>query len=335
MSWRSRIVLAASKQLAEAKKRLSEPVPVDLRAYARSPAGMSIARLGLAPFISRVTRFGVRGGAGPATGGNGGSGGGLFPRIFPPPGAPDPVPIPKRPRTPPSPPTPSGPTSPGSGGSMPFHPGDFGPHPFGPLPGPGGGGDPFGPLGPNLPAGPNGGSLCDGISNFWLRQLCKQGSSFLPGEECTQLRRSLGLCPDGNGQSAGGGGGGFSPCAPGTIRVGNTCVSPGDFFPGGDPFTTPAGGGTTVGAFGLPAVVPAQVQRVRRVCPTGMVLGRDNLCYPRQILPRNSRYRKWRPGARPPISAGDWKALKRMKRTKAKARDIAETAGGTVKGLPR
>lgn len=30
-------------------------------------------------------------------------------------------------------------------------------------------------------------------------------------------------------------------CGPGQVRIGNTCVSPGDVFPGGEPFTSPAG----------------------------------------------------------------------------------------------
>lgn len=124
-------------------------------------------------------------------------------------------------------------------------------------------------------------------------------------------------------------------CAPGQIRIGNTCVSPGDVFPGGDPFTQQAGGQAVQGGFGLPAFTPVREQRVHRRCPEGMVLGKDNLCYPRQVLPRRSKFRKWRPSRRPPISSSDWQALKRAERVKKKARSIAETAGGKVKGLPR
>lgn len=43
----------------------------------------------------------------------------------------------------------------------------------------------------------------------------------------------------------------------------------------------------------------------------------------------------WRGRSKPPISASDWKKLKVADRVKKKARKIAETAGGTVKGLPR
>ena len=128
-------------------------------------------------------------------------------------------------------------------------------------------------------------------------------------------------------------------CREGTYRVGDQCVAPGDIFPGGDPFLTPAGGVAVVGSFGLPAIRPAIVgQRASRrgmqpirQCPTGMVLGRDNLCYPRQVLPRRSKYRKWRGDPRPKVSAQDWKTLQRAESVKGKVKEVAKTAGYSVK----
>lgn len=237
-----------------------------------------------------------------------------------------------------------------STGTVPFQRGPTGIpsfNPFNPFPR-----NPFEPTGPSGPTfdpqipGGNGGAIpgaCEGIDNWLLRQACREANQFAGGG-CGPVSRLLGLCSDdspgaapggGGGMPVGPSGGGNGGCPPDRIRVGDNCVAPGDAFPGGDPFTTPAGGRAVQGSFGLPAISPVVEQRPHRSCPTGMVLGKDNLCYPRQILPRNSRFRKWRPGQRPPISAGDWKALKRMKSTKRKARDIAETAGGKVKGLPR
>jgi len=83
--------------------------------------------------------------------------------------------------------------------------------------------------------------------------------------------------------------------------------------------TSPALHGTTgsfqavTGAFGLPAMAPLVETRQHLVCAKGMVLGEDNLCYPRQILRRNSRFRKWRGAPRPPISAADVKMFRRLK----------------------
>jgi len=67
------------------------------------------------------------------------------------------------------------------------------------------------------------------------------------------------------------------------------------------------------GAFGLPAMVPVEELRRHLECPRGMVLGQDELCYPKQVLRRNSKFRKWHSGPRPPISAADAKMFRRLK----------------------
>lgn len=129
----------------------------------------------------------------------------------------------------------------------------------------------------------------------------------------------------------GGGGGGVSPCPTGYIKVGDRCVSPGDAFPGGDPFTVPAGGGAVQGAFGLPAIQPAVRQQRRLDCPEGMVLGKDNLCYPKQILGRRSKYRKWKGDRKPKVSAREWSQLQKANRTKEKVKEVAKEAGFSCK----
>jgi len=122
------------------------------------------------------------------------------------------------------------------------------------------------------------------------------------------------------------GGGGAQECPPNRIRVGNRCIAPGDAFPGGSPFSTPAGGRTVEGSFGLPAVTPVQENHTRLNCPEGMVLGKDDLCYPRQILGRRNRFRKWRQPPRPPVSAADAKALRKVDKIRGKVRDLGKKA---------
>lgn len=128
-----------------------------------------------------------------------------------------------------------------------------------------------------------------------------------------------------------GGGNGAPPsmpsCPSGTVRIGDACVSPGDVFPGGAPFTSAAGGQAVQGGFGLPALTPVQESRIRRRCPDGFVLGKDNLCYPRQILPRRSKFRKWRPAARPAVTAGDVKAIRRADRARRRLVELTKDAG--------
>jgi len=89
----------------------------------------------------------------------------------------------------------------------------------------------------------------------------------------------------------------------------------------------PDGGGTAVqGAFGMPAMVPDAMQRTRLSCPTGMVLGRDNLCYPKQVLRRDSKFRKWRPGMRPILTGGERRGIAKARRSVNRAREAVGLA---------
>jgi len=91
------------------------------------------------------------------------------------------------------------------------------------------------------------------------------------------------------------------------------------------------GGQAVAGAFGIPAMVPEAQPRTRLSCPPGMVLGRDNLCYPKQVLRRDSRFRKWRPGVRPILTGGERNAIRRAKAAITKGRDAISGLGITVK----
>ena len=91
---------------------------------------------------------------------------------------------------------------------------------------------------------------------------------------------------------------------------------------------------------GRALVVEGGLNRVIQ-CPPGYVA--VTIGFQRDGTPRRACMLKgpaqraglWKPRRKPPISAGDWRKLKVADRVKKKARKIAETAGGTVKGLPR
>ncbi len=80
------------------------------------------------------------------------------------------------------------------------------------------------------------------------------------------------------------------------------------------------------GAFGLPAMAPRAETRIHLDCPKGMVLGSDNLCYPKAVLRRNNQFRKWRSGPRPPVSAADAKALRRLDAARTAVAKLAKSA---------
>lgn len=158
-------------------------------------------------------------------------------------------------------------------------------------------------------------SLCD-LLPANLVPLCKAGASLIP-----------------SGQGAPGDAlvAGPQECPEGTIRFQNTCIAAGDLFPGGDPLTFPAGNGVSgavvQGGFGLPATEPVGVQRVVRRCSKGMVLGIDNLCYAKAILPPRSKLRKWRRPPRPPVTRRDVVAIRRSAGARERVFDLAKDVG--------
>lgn len=207
---------------------------------------------------------------------------------------------------------------PGSGGIMPSTPTatipGFNFNPTINLPGVPSSGLSAGDIAGGIAAATNG---CEGLPSP-LKELCK-GAGVVFGGPKAVPQETKGTTV----QQAG--------CPAGTVRVGNTCISPGDVFPGGDPFLMEAGGQAVIGAFGLPAASPTIVGSINgnpiRRCGRGMVLGFDNLCYPKQLLGRRSRFRKHRGQAKPPMSAADAKALRRIGTLKKRVKELAGDAG--------
>jgi len=130
------------------------------------------------------------------------------------------------------------------------------------------------------------------------------------------------------------------------LQVGGDCLIPGQridpitgeckFFlgtqPGPDPIAGGGGTGMAVqGAFGMPAMQPMSEMRRRLSCPSGMVLGKDDLCYPRAVLRRDSRFRKWRPGMRPVLTGGERHGIARARRSITRAKEATAGLGITVK----
>ncbi len=128
----------------------------------------------------------------------------------------------------------------------------------------------------------------------------------------------------------------LGPCEPGFVLQNGVCVRAGGVLPslertfgtdlpGGTVVAT--GGGAVVGAFGMPAMVPARIARSVLQCPRGAVLGTDNLCYPKGVLSARNLHRKWRRSPRPPVSAADAKAIRRANSTRERVLSLAKDVG--------
>lgn len=125
------------------------------------------------------------------------------------------------------------------------------------------------------------------------------------------------------------------PCPGRAVRVpGLGCVDPLALPPGGDPAIVPTsgtvmggGGNAVIGAFGVPAMQPQVVTQLRRKCGPGMVLGKDNLCYPKAMLPKRSKYRKWKGEPKPVISRADMRAIRAAARAQDRVKELAKDVG--------
>lgn len=99
----------------------------------------------------------------------------------------------------------------------------------------------------------------------------------------------------------------------------------------------PNGNGSAPGGppTGRPHTVMAPVvtSRSTRRCQAGFVLGRDNMCY--WHLPRNSKWRKWRPGRKPLFTGGDLNAIKRAGELSDSAEDIFRKTNPAKKAVAR
>jgi len=85
------------------------------------------------------------------------------------------------------------------------------------------------------------------------------------------------------------------------------------------------------GAFGMPAATPEIQTRTHRQCPSGMVLGKDLLCYPKAVLRRDSRFRRWRPGAKPVLTGGQRRGISKARTAVTDAKEAISGLGVTVK----
>lgn len=81
------------------------------------------------------------------------------------------------------------------------------------------------------------------------------------------------------------------------------------FLPGGSTGTAVATSGAGPGM--LPIRAPFREQRLTLSCGPGWVLGMDELCYPKQMLP--NKWRKWPKGTKPFLTGGEVRVLRRAK----------------------
>lgn len=129
----------------------------------------------------------------------------------------------------------------------------------------------------------------------------------------------------------------FQPCPEGQFLFNGSCVrfDPTAALPGGRPMisTTAAGGTLAQGVLG-PARVPEVVgnlngQPIRR-CPAGMVLSVEDLCYVKGTKGL-AAIRKWKPSARPVMSAADAKVIRRAATLQKKVKKLAGSVGFSCK----
>lgn len=79
----------------------------------------------------------------------------------------------------------------------------------------------------------------------------------------------------------------------------------------------------------MPALEPEVIQTVRRRCPRGMALGIDDLCYPKAVVGRRNRFRKWKGAPKPAVSAHDLRVAKMAASVKATIIKVGHDLGGT------
>lgn len=109
------------------------------------------------------------------------------------------------------------------------------------------------------------------------------------------------------------------------------CVDVANLPPGGAPTITPKGTEVVVrpqvqaGMFGALSTLPEEVPSYRLQCPKGLVLGKDERCYAKGTIP--PKLRKWRPATKPPVTAGDARAVRRAAATKTRVKKLAKDVG--------
>lgn len=123
------------------------------------------------------------------------------------------------------------------------------------------------------------------------------------------------------------------------VKIAGVCVDVSDAWPGGDPMitgqvdqTVPASqpasdgyGAAVKGQYGV-GLIPRVEVRPMRMCPRGMVLGKDGVCYDRGRLRKSDR--EWNPGMKPLLTGGDRAAI-------SKAAAVARKLHGAQKSLKK
>jgi len=78
-----------------------------------------------------------------------------------------------------------------------------------------------------------------------------------------------------------------------------------------------------IGPFG---VAPGVKEVAVRVCPSGMRLGIDGLCYPKQLLAKRSKLRAWPAEMAPPVTNADRRALNKIDGVRTKLKKMGKKA---------
>ena len=95
-------------------------------------------------------------------------------------------------------------------------------------------------------------------------------------------------------------------------------------LPGGDTGFAPDDmfGAAVMGRYGA-ALEPAHIPSERLRCPSGTVLGRDDLCYNRRDLKKSER--KWPPGTKPVLTGGQVNTLRKAQRIQERMKKLGLT----------
>jgi len=126
-----------------------------------------------------------------------------------------------------------------------------------------------------------------------------------------------------------------------SVRINGVCVNIADALPGGDPLLTgqvpdtassDGYGAAVKGMYGVGLIPRVEVRSVR-LCPKGMALGDDGVCY--KGLGRNSPRRAWPMGMKPLLTPGDRAAIRKAEQAAKSLARAKKSINATSKALAR